>query len=174
LPKAITEPLNVMAPIAPPRKSSNLLPNGIGVPLVVMPKASQADHAVHEGDELGHLGHLDPLRHHGAGRAADQQAEQHVAEAERRAGELDDQERGRDHGDRHADHAEQVAADRGGRVRQALQGLDEADAGHEIQQRDEIEAHDWESFGEAAERVSVRRRSTSLMIRTAANRKPKR
>jgi hypothetical protein len=39
LPKAITEPLKVIAPMAAPRNSSTLLPNGIGWPLVVMPKA---------------------------------------------------------------------------------------------------------------------------------------
>src|SRR5439155_16523386 len=38
-------------------------------------------------------------------------------------------------------HAEEVAADRGRRVRETLQGLDEADARNEVQQRDEIQAH---------------------------------
>ena len=39
LPKAMTEPLKVIAPIAAPKKSSNRLPTGMGWPLGVMFKA---------------------------------------------------------------------------------------------------------------------------------------
>jgi len=39
LPKAMTEPEKVMAPMAAPRKSSILLPNGMATPLAAMPKA---------------------------------------------------------------------------------------------------------------------------------------
>ncbi len=39
LPKAITEPLKVTAPMAAPRKSSKRLPVGMGRPLATMPKA---------------------------------------------------------------------------------------------------------------------------------------
>jgi hypothetical protein len=60
--------------------------------------------------------------------------------------ELDDQRGRGQHGDGHAGHAEDVAADRGGGVRQALQGLDEADAGDQVQQRDEVHAHAGCSF----------------------------
>ncbi len=38
MPKAITEPLKVIAPTAAPRNSSNLLANGIGWPRSTMPK----------------------------------------------------------------------------------------------------------------------------------------
>ena len=57
------------------------------------------------------------------------------------AGQLDDQRRGGQHRDRHAGHAEQVAADRARRVAQALERLDEKYAGDEVQQRDEVHAH---------------------------------
>ena len=39
LPKAITEPLKVMAPMAAPSASSSRLPCGISPPLAAMPKA---------------------------------------------------------------------------------------------------------------------------------------
>ena len=39
LPNAITEPLNVTAPMAAPRKSSRRLPSGIGSPFGTMPNA---------------------------------------------------------------------------------------------------------------------------------------
>src|SRR5690606_5133330 len=41
----------------------------------------------------------------------------------------------------HAGHAEQVAADGGGGMRQALERLDEADRGRQVQQHDEVHAH---------------------------------
>src|SRR5690606_19217176 len=40
-------------------------------------------------------------------------------------------------------HPEHVAASRGGRVGQALQGLDEADRCNEVKQDDEVQAHSW-------------------------------
>jgi len=72
----------------------------------------QADHAVHEGDQLGHLGHLDALGHDGADAAADQQADDHVADAGggQLAAELEDQADRGQYRQAHADHAEQVAA----------------------------------------------------------------
>ena len=107
----------------------------------------QADHRVHEGHQLGHLGHFHPARHDGAGRAAHQQAK----DDQRDAGtvglgaggtlQLQDQRHGSDDGDQHAHHAEDVAAARGGGVRQPLQSLDEAHRGHQVQQNDEIHAH---------------------------------
>ena len=65
--------------------------------------------------------------------AADHQAEKDPAEADRgrdlvRIEQPEDQRPGRQHGDRHAGHAEDVAPDRGRRVAEALQRLDEADA----------------------------------------------
>ena len=40
------------------------------------------------------------------------------------------------HGDRHADDAEEIAAARGQRVRQTLERQDEEDAGDEVAERD--------------------------------------
>ena len=51
-------------------------------------------------------------------------------------------ERGHDR-DRHADHAEQIAAPAGLRIRQPAQRQDEQGAGDEIAKRGEIGAHDW-------------------------------
>ena len=100
----------------------------------------QADHAVHEGDQLGHLGHLDLGRHVGPGTAADDQTEQHPGKAHRRefgAHHVDERDRG-ERGNAHADHAEEIAPDGGGGMRQALERLDEADRGDEIQQDNEV------------------------------------
>ena len=159
LPKAMTEPLKVMAPMAAPRNSSKLVAEGDQAALGRDAEGPglghrghrdedrrQADHAVHEGHQLGHLGHLDALGHQRADAAADEQANEHPdhafgARLAHLRGEFDDQRGGGQDGDRHADHAEEVAADRGRGVAQALQGLDEADAGHQVQQRDEIHAH---------------------------------
>ncbi|MNT68454.1 hypothetical protein D3C72_2066900 [compost metagenome] len=94
---------------------------------------------MHEGDQFGHLGHLDALGHDRAGGAAEQQAEQHVADAGAFAhlrAELVDQRHGGEHGDAHAEHAEQVAAPRAGRVRQALERLDEEHRGDQVENGD--------------------------------------
>ncbi|VDO17697.1 unnamed protein product, partial [Brugia timori] len=69
-------------------------------------------------------------------------------------GQLPDQRAGGQHGDRHAGHAEDVAADRGGGMAQALERLDEADAGQQVQQGDEHAPRDQE----AAEDVDRRQR----------------
>jgi hypothetical protein len=75
----MTEPLKVMAPMAAPSASSSRLPPGWRVALGHDAEGPglghrrhgdehrrQADHAVHEGHQLGHLGHLDALGHDGA------------------------------------------------------------------------------------------------------------
>jgi hypothetical protein len=90
LPKAMTEPLKVMAPMAAPSASSSRLPVGDGAALGDDAEGPglhgrghgdehrrQADHAVHEGHQLGHLGHLDALGHDGAVAAAAHQQAQH-------------------------------------------------------------------------------------------------
>ena len=100
----------------------------------------QTDHAVHEGDQFGHLGHLDLGGHVGAGAAADDQTEKHPGQAHRcefGAHHVDERDRGH-RGDAHADHAEKIAPDGGGGVRQTFECLDEADRGDEIQQDDEV------------------------------------
>ena len=75
LPKAITEPEKVIAPMAAPRNSSRRLPVGMVVAQVLDDAQRlrldhrgdgdehrrQADHAVQEGDQFRHLGHLDRL-----------------------------------------------------------------------------------------------------------------
>ncbi len=102
----------------------------------------QTDHAVHEGHQLGHLGHLDALGHDGANRTAHHQTEEHVADARCRIGrELEDQAGGGEHGDGHARHAEAIADARRGGMGQALERLDEADGGDQVQQGDYVHAH---------------------------------
>src|SRR4030095_4619189 len=101
------------------------------------------DQPAEDGHRRGHLRHLDRLGAVGAVAAAHHQAQQHPGHAQRLApGELHDQRGGGQDGDAHADHAEEVAADGGGGVRQALEGLDEADAGDEVQQRNDVHRHD--------------------------------
>ena len=67
---------------------------------------------MHESHQLGHLGHFHALGHHGADSAAHQQPHQHIADA--RGGNLGtqlvDQANSGQHGNAHADHAEQVTA----------------------------------------------------------------
>ncbi len=89
----------------------------------------QADHAVHERYQLRHLGHFYAFGHDGASGTADQQADNHIANASRcqLGPQLIDEADGGKDGQRHAEHAEQVAAPRSGWVRQALERLDEAD-----------------------------------------------
>ncbi|MNP49957.1 hypothetical protein D3C76_1441780 [compost metagenome] len=67
---------------------------------------------MHEGDQLRHLGHLDTLGHDRASGAADQQADDHIADAGggKLCAQLIDEANGGDDGQAHADHAEQVAA----------------------------------------------------------------
>jgi hypothetical protein len=76
----------------------------------------EADHAVHERDQLGHLRHLDHARKVEPDRGADDHRADDVRQAVRR--DLHAEDRG-DHGDRHADHAVQVAAASGVRARES-------------------------------------------------------
>ncbi|MNM77679.1 hypothetical protein D3C81_895420 [compost metagenome] len=108
----------------------------------------QTDHAVHEGDQFRHLGHFDALGHDRASGAADQQTNQHVAQADggitalaQLGSQLEDQEHGGDDGDAHADHAEGVALARSGRVGQALECLDEAHRGDQVEEGNQVHAH---------------------------------
>ncbi|MCY1358292.1 hypothetical protein D9M69_448210 [compost metagenome] len=108
----------------------------------------QTDHAVHEGDQFRHLGHFDALGHDRTGGAADQQADHHVGQAAggvaaftQLGGQLEHQEHGGDDGDRHADHAEGVALARRGRVGQALERLDEAHRGDQVEEGNQVHAH---------------------------------
>src|SRR5699024_2082721 len=101
---------------------------------------SQPDHGVHEGNEFGHFGHFYPTCHLRADIAADQQAQDDApqTQCEGLGGQADDEDDGGDHGNAHSHHAKLVAAYGGGRVRQPLEGLDEADGGNEIKQGDEV------------------------------------
>ena len=89
----------------------------------------EADHAVHEGDQLRHFGHFDALGHDRASCATDQQADNDIADTgggNFGAQFINQADRSNDR-QAHAEHAEQVAATRSGGVRQALEGLNEAD-----------------------------------------------
>ena len=72
----------------------------------------QADHAVHEGNQLGHFGHFNALGHDRASGSADQQANNHVADTRCRyfSAQFVDKPYGGNHRQSHAEHAEQVAA----------------------------------------------------------------
>src|SRR5690606_9688825 len=109
--------------------------------------------------------HLDALREKGAEDAADRHAECDPEVAERGCAELREQRERRQHGDRHADHAEGVAAPRGGRVRQSLERLDEADRGDEVEQDDRVQAQRHfaapaRAFGSFLRNISSMRRVT--------------
>ncbi len=89
----------------------------------------EADEAVHQRHQLGHLRHL-----HDARRIqADCRADGHRADDVRQAGggHLHAEDRG-DHGDRHADHSVQVAAPRRFLVGQAAQAQDEENRGADV------------------------------------------
>ena len=96
----------------------------------------EADQAVHQGDELGHLGHLHGARGVEADRAADDQCADDQGQA---LGELDarTEDRG-EHGERHANHAEQVAAACALGVRETAEAQDEKDGGAQIGDGGEI------------------------------------
>ena len=83
------------------------------------------------GDELRHRRHGDALGDHRAGGAANGDADDDEEQAAE--GRLGEKQRGQD-GDRHADHAHQVALTARGRVRQAAQRQDEQDAGDEVEE----------------------------------------
>ena len=101
----------------------------------------EADQAVHQGDELGHLGHLHGARGVEADRAADDQRADDPGQA---LGEFDarPEDRGQ-HGERHAHHAEQVAAARGLGVRETAEAQDEEDGSAQVGDGGEV-------FGEHA------------------------
>ncbi|KZS01358.1 Uncharacterized protein APZ42_002014, partial [Daphnia magna] len=78
--------------------------------------------------------------------AADHQTGQHIGQSQAlSAGQLEDQGHRGQGRNGHADHAEEVAADRGGRVRKPLERLNEADAGDQIQEGDEHASGDQEA-----------------------------
>jgi hypothetical protein len=89
----------------------------------------QADQAVHQRHQLGHLRHLHLLRGVQADAAADDQGADDPCRAGRRDPRAED---GGAHGDGHADHAEQVAAARGLGVGQPAQAEDEEDGGADV------------------------------------------
>ena len=74
----------------------------------------QADHAVHEGYQLWHLGHFYALGHDRTGGAADQQADDDVANTGRGefCAQFIDEAHGGEYRQRHAEHAKQVATSR--------------------------------------------------------------
>ena len=81
LPKAMTEPENVIAPTNVPMNSSTRLPAGIGIADAERRRVvddrngdehgGEADERVHRGDQFGHLRHLDALGDEPADDAAD-------------------------------------------------------------------------------------------------------
>jgi hypothetical protein len=89
---------------------------------------------VHQRDQLGHLRHL----HHFRGVQTDAAADQQRTDDPRDAGRAHARAEHRgQHGQGHADHAEQVAAARGFRVGQATQAQDEEDGGAQVGDRSE-------------------------------------
>ena len=77
----------------------------------------QTNHAVHESHQLGHLGHLNAFGHQCARCSPNDQCTDHVHHAERFAtGGFNNQRTGGEDGNGHADHAEQISAQRGGGV----------------------------------------------------------
>ena len=89
----------------------------------------QAHQAVHQRDELGHLRHLDLLRRKEADAAADDKGTGDPGNTGRRDTGT---EHGGQHGNGHADHAEQVAAPCGLWVRESPQAEDEQDGGGDV------------------------------------------
>ena len=96
----------------------------------------QADQRMEGRDQLRHRRHGDAPRDHRADAAADRDAADDHRPGQRLLRRRHGQRR--EHGNRHADHAEIIALPRGLRRRQPAQRQDEQDAGDEIEQRDEI------------------------------------
>ena len=92
----------------------------------------EADQRVERRDQLRQRRHLDAPGDERADAAADGDAEQDQQDA---AADMPGCTQRRQDGDRHAGHAEQVAAARGLGVGQAAQRQDEQDGGDQIQQR---------------------------------------
>ena len=95
-----------------------------------------------EGHQLRHLGHLHRIGAVGAIGATHHQAKQHQANAHALAVRSVHNQRCRGTGrNGHANHAEQVATDGSGGVRQAFERLDKADRREQVEQGDEVHAH---------------------------------
>ena len=148
LPNAITEPENVIAPMNVPMKSSSLLPVGIGT---CRPNAA--------GSWIAEIAISTAARPTSEWNAATSSGicvictrramTAPIDPADRDAGEdqpdvarvrVDERQRDDDR-DRHPGDAEQVAATRGGRMRQPLQREDEAHRRDQVPERDLIGAH---------------------------------
>ncbi len=112
---------------------------GVDVAREAHQAGGQTDQAVHQRHQLRHLRHLHLLRRE----EADGAAEDERADDPRITGWRDarPEHRGQ-HGDGHADHAEQVAAARGLRVGQAAQAQDEQDRGADVGDGGEARGHD--------------------------------
>ena len=98
-----------------------------------------ADKGVKGRDQFRHRRHRYAAGNHGADAAADSDAADHKSPGKRTRRRMRAERR--QHGDGHADHAEQVAALARIRARQAAQRQNEQDAGDQIEQRDEVRAH---------------------------------
>ncbi len=98
----------------------------------------EADEAVHQRHQLGHLRHL----HDARGVEADHRADDHRTGDVGQAGGGDlHAEDGGQHGDRHADHAVEIAAPRRLRVGQPAEAQDEEDGRAEIRDRRKAGSH---------------------------------
>ena len=151
LAKAMTEPVKVIAPMATPSDISTSeapwivpgLADAEGGRRVERRRGDEdggkADAGMEGGDELRHRRHGDAPGDHRADAAADAEAEEHQEPAGEAGGRRDGE--GGEDGERHAGHAEIVAAPRGLRRGQAAQRHDEQDAGDEVEQLDEIDRH---------------------------------
>ena len=98
-----------------------------------------ADQRVERGDELGHRRHRHPARDHRADRPANGDAE-HDKQPGDAVGRRVAGERGSNR-DRHAGHAEEIAAAARRRARQAAQRQDEQDPCDEVQNCRQIGVH---------------------------------
>ena len=98
-----------------------------------------ADQRMKGSDQLRHRRHRHAAGDHRADAAADRNAADHQPPGQRIRRRM--RAKRRQHGDGHADHAEQVAAPAGIRARQAAQRQNEQDAGNQIEQRDEVRVH---------------------------------
>ncbi len=100
----------------------------------------EAHQRVERGHQLGHRRHRHAARDDGADAAAEQEPAGNQCPGQLLLRRADLGERGAD-GERHAEHAEQVAAARGLRARQPAQRHDEEHRSEEIEQGDEVGAH---------------------------------
>ena len=105
------------------------LDRGVDVARVADEARGEADQAVHQRDELGHLRHLHGARGVEADAAADDHGPDDPGQARHRDARTEDR---RQHGDRHADDAVQVAAARGLGIGQPAEAQDEQDGGGDV------------------------------------------